>query len=58
MKRMLFCELSNNFSSRFLRIPIEIEVTEMGQDFEALRNTITGNDSVDPYNFVAFRILH
>lgn len=58
MKRLLFCEIQNNCSPRFLRFPIEVEFTEMGQDFESLRNAITGNDSVNPYNFVAFRILH
>jgi len=27
-------------------------------DFKVLRDAITGVDSVDPYNFISFRIIH
>jgi hypothetical protein len=38
--------------------PIEVEDTQLGLSFDSLRNAITGHDSINPYNYVAFRILH
>ena len=46
-------------SQQYIETPIEVETTQMGMDFESLRNAISqGNDCVDPYNYISFRILH
>ena len=45
-------------SPAFRDIPIEIEDTYLGHSFDALRNAITGHESINPYNNVSFRILH
>jgi len=40
-----------------LKYPIEIEETWIGRSLESLQNTLNGNNSIDPYNIVSFRIL-
>ena len=38
---------------------MEVEATQLGMDFESLRNAITqGYEAIEPYNYVSFRILH
>ena len=39
-------------------MPILIEDTNMGETFDALFNAIQGQNAVEPYNRVSFRILH
>ena len=56
LKKILYSEQQNTIY--YKDTPIEVEDTYLGHSFDALRNAITGHESINPYNFVSFRILH
>lgn len=59
LKRILYAEQQHTRDFQFVITPIEIEVTQMGMDFEALRGAIQqGFRQIEPYNYISFRILH
>lgn len=39
------------------KYPIEIEETWIGRTIDVLIYAVTGVDSIEPYNYVSFRIL-
>lgn len=39
------------------KIPVEVEDTWMGRNMDVLIFSVTGADSIEPYNYVSFRIL-
>lgn len=58
LKEILFAEMQYTTSPKYRKIPIEIEDTYMGNSFDVLREAINGNDKLQCYNYVSFRILH
>lgn len=59
LRRILYAEQQYTTSHRFKMTPVEIETTELGNEFESLRGTIQGSHlSLRPYNYVSFRVLH
>lgn len=59
LKQILYAEQSFTCDARFIVTPIEVETTQMGADFEALRQCLQQSyNSIEPYNYVSFRILH
>ena len=44
-------------SERVKRIPLDIENTTMGRYMQPMIDTISGNDSIEPYCDVALRVL-
>lgn len=55
-KQALYAE--ENFTSHaMMRYPIEIEDTWLGRNMDVLIYALTGTDSIEPYNYVSFRVL-
>jgi len=48
----------NNCGS-LAKIPVDLENTYLASKFEFLKNVISGNgnDNLEPYNYVSFRVL-
>ena len=44
-------------SYKISKYPIEIEHSQMGVTIDVLMNALTGDNSLDPYNNVSFRVL-
>lgn len=40
-----------------MKVPVEIEDTWMGRNMDVLISSVTGADSIEPYNYVSFRVL-
>lgn len=40
-----------------MKYPIEIEETWIGRNMDVLIYAVTGVDSIEPYNYVSFRLL-
>jgi len=59
LKRILYAEQAGTRDFSFVITPVEVEVTQMGMDFESLRGAIQqGHMQIEPYNYISFRILH
>ncbi len=40
-----------------MKYPIELEETWLGRNMDVLIYAVTGVDSIEPYNYVSFRLL-
>ena len=59
LKKMLFYEQTNTCNTAFILTPVEVETTQLGMNFAALKSVISqGLYCLDPYNYVSFRVLH
>ena len=59
-RNILFSEQEYTQTRAYIETPVEIETTQLGKDFETLRESLTQHsaESIQPYNYVSFRILH
>ena len=55
-KRILHAEEIYTYESH-RKIPIEVEMTEIGRNFQELRHALTGAESVQPYTYVSIRVI-
>lgn len=44
-------------SYEMMKYPIELEETWLGRNMDVLIFAVTGVDSIEPYNYVSFRLL-
>ena len=59
MSRVLHMEQNFTLSNEFKQVPIEIETTDLGNHFVDLKSCISmGYLSLEPYNYVSFRVIH
>jgi hypothetical protein len=46
-----------NTSYELSKYPIEIEATWLGRSIDVLMFSMTGPDSINPFNYVSFRVI-
>ena len=55
-KQALYAD-EQNTGWDMMKYPVEIEETWLGRNMDVLIYTVTGTDSIEPYNYVSFRLL-
>lgn len=59
LKVVLHAEMTLTCAKRFKMLPIEIEMTQVGQHFSYIMKLVSsGYQSLVPYNYVSYRVLH
>ena len=59
MRQVLFAEQNMTTFPDFTLVPIEMESTVFGESFADLKQvTSIGKNSLEPYTYASFRIIH